>query len=367
MKVFISSVVGGFEHFRRAAAEAVEALGHQVLRSEDFPALSGTPQQACFAAVRDADVVVLLLGERYGSLQDSGLSSTHEEYREARELKPVLVFIENGISPEPAQQGLIGEVEAWATGHLREGFVSPDDLRAKLTRALHEHELALSTGQVDPAEMLERANAMFSRPLGLVANPQLILAVVGGPYQQVLRPVELEDPELARHLQREALFGDFAVLDASHGTEVRIEGTALALSQSESSVKVDQTGSVMVSQLPRRSTSRAMAELPALIEEDIRDAFVRAIRFAGWVLGRIDPTHRLTHVAVVAHLAGAGYMPWRTRAEHQSSPNAGQVSLGGSDPTVTLTPATRHRQALTHDADRIAEDVLALLRRARTS
>jgi hypothetical protein len=200
----------------------------------------------------------------------------------------------------------------------------------------------------------------------MVASPQLILAVVGGPHQQVLRPAELEDPELARTVQREALFGDHAVLDASHGTEVRIEGTALTLRQSEGSVTVDQTGSVMVGQPPRRATPRAVAELPALIEEDIRDALLRGVRFAGWALGRIDPTHRLTHVAVVAHLASAGYMAWRTRAEHQASPNAGQIAMGGQDPTVTLTPATRHRQALTHDADRIAEDLVALLRRTRT-
>jgi len=366
MKVFISSVVGSFEPFRAAAAEAIETLGHRVLRSEDFPALAGTPQQACLAAVREADVVALLLGDRYGPVQESGLSATHEEYQEARESRPVLVFIEDGITPEPNQQRFIDEVEAWATGHVREAFSSPEDLRAKVTRALHEHELALSSGLVDPAEMEERAIAMLPRPSGFGGNPQIILAVVGGPHQQVLRPAELEDPELAKNVQREALFGDHAVLDASHGTEVRIDGTELTLSQGDGFVTVDQTGSVMVGQPPRRAVTRSVAELPALIEEDITDALVRAVRFAGWVLGLIDPSHRFTHVALVAHLASAGYLPWRTRAEHQASPNAGQVAMGSQDPTVTLTPPTKHRQALTHDPDRIAEDLVALLRRTRT-
>ncbi|MEX1133287.1 MAG: DUF4062 domain-containing protein [Acidimicrobiia bacterium] len=365
MKVFISSVVGDFEQFRAAAAEAIEILGHRVLRSEDFPALARTPQQACLAAVRDADVVALLLGDRYGPVQESGLSATHEEYREARELKPVLVFVEEAVSPEPAQQEFIDEVQAWATGHLRRGFATPDDLRATLTRALHEHELALSSGLVDPSEMLERANAMVPRGSGRVGGPQLILAVVGGPLQQVLRPTDLEDPELARNAQREALFGDSAVLDASQGTEVSIDGTSLVLEQTDAVVKVDQTGSVLVGLPPHRATPRTAGELPALIEEDISSGLTRALRFAGWVLERIDSTHRITHVAVVAHLANAGYMPWRTRAEHQASPNAGQVAMGASDPSVTLTPTTRHRQALIHDADRIAEDLVALLRRTR--
>jgi hypothetical protein len=365
MKVFISSVVSGFEPFRTAAAEAIEMLGHQVLRSEDFPALPRTPQQACLAAVREADVVSLLLGDRYGPVQESGLSATHEEYREARETKPVLVFVEDAISPEPAQQEFIDEVQAWATGHVRRAFASPDDLKTTLTRALHEHELALSTGLVDPDEMVERANSMLPRRSGDLGVQQLILAVVGGPLQQVLRPTDLEDPELARNVQREALFGDIAVLDSSQGTEVRIDGTALVLEQRDGVVKVDQTGSVLVGMPAQRVVHRTTAELPALIEEDISNALTRALRFTGWVLEHIDPTHRLTHVAVVAHLANAGYMPWRTREEHQASPHAGQVALGASDPTVTLTPATRHRQALVHDADRIADDLVALLRRTR--
>jgi hypothetical protein len=277
----------------------------------------------------------------------------------------VLVFVEDAIAPESAQQGFIDEVQAWATGHVRRGFVTPDDLRATMTRALHEHELALSSGPVDSDEMLQRANAMLPRRPGGIGKAELILAVVGGPLQQVLRPTELEDSELAREVQREALFGESAVLDAGQGTGVRIEGTALVLEQSTSVVTVDQTGSVLVRVPAQRVVPRTTAELPALIEEDISTALNRALRFTGWVLEHIDPSHRLTHVAVVTQLANASYMPWRTREEHQASPHAGQVSMGVSEPIVTLTPPTRRRQAIVHDADRIAEDLVALLRRTR--
>ncbi len=72
VKVFISSLISGYEPYRAAVAEAVETLGYQVVRAEDFPASPGTPQQACLAAVRDSDLVVLLIGERYGYPQPSG-------------------------------------------------------------------------------------------------------------------------------------------------------------------------------------------------------------------------------------------------------------------------------------------------------
>ena len=114
MRVFISSVITGYEQFRDAVAAAVESLGHEVVRAEDFGALPETPQQACLDGVRGADVVVLLAGARYGAVQASGRSPTDEEYREARESKQVLVFVERVADREPKQEALLAEVQGWA-------------------------------------------------------------------------------------------------------------------------------------------------------------------------------------------------------------------------------------------------------------
>lgn len=102
-----------------------------------------------------------------------------------------------------------------------------------------------------------------------------------------------------------------------------------------------------------------------MIEEDIAAALANAIRFSGWLLDRVDPIRRISDVVVLAHLAGAGYMPWRTRAEHRASLTQATMGAGGDEVTVLLTPARRHRQALTHDVERIAEDLTALLRREK--
>src|SRR5690606_18137845 len=126
-----------------------------------FPASPGTPQQACLAAVRESDVVLLLIGKRYGYVQPSGLSATHEEYQEARERKPVLVFVEHTSEREDRQQAFLQEVEAWSTGHFRASFTTPDELKAVVFRALHEYELATAAGPVDEKEMVHRAVAML--------------------------------------------------------------------------------------------------------------------------------------------------------------------------------------------------------------
>jgi hypothetical protein len=90
---------------------------------------------------------------------------------------------------------------------------------------------------------------------------------------------------------------------------------------------------------------------------------MNAIQFSGWLLDRIDPLHRLTDVVPVVQLAGTGYTPWRTRAEHAASPTSMQMRGNTEAVVATLTPSRRHRQALAHDATRITEDLITLLRR----
>src|SRR5881394_3744465 len=106
MNVFISSLIRDMGPFRAAARRSVEALGHRPLLAEDFGAVAGSPQIVCLTGLRQADVVVLVLGEAYGAKQPSGLSATHEEYREARGKKPVLAFVQRGIHPDADQAEL---------------------------------------------------------------------------------------------------------------------------------------------------------------------------------------------------------------------------------------------------------------------
>jgi Domain of unknown function (DUF4062) len=103
--------------------------------AEDFAASSATPQQACLAGVRWAEAVILLLGGRYGDRQASGISPTHEEYREARERCPVLIFVERGAAYEPDQHEFLREVQGWTTGHYTASFSDADELRDAVTSA----------------------------------------------------------------------------------------------------------------------------------------------------------------------------------------------------------------------------------------
>jgi hypothetical protein len=89
MKIFISSVISGFEDLRAAAALAIRSLGHEPVIAENFDAALVSPRVACLGGVREADLVVLILGKSYGAVQtNSGISATHEEWLEAKNRRP---------------------------------------------------------------------------------------------------------------------------------------------------------------------------------------------------------------------------------------------------------------------------------------
>ena len=110
MKIFISSLITGMEPIRAAAKEAIEQLGHQPVMAEQFIASPNSPQVACLQGLRQSGLVILILGEHYGATQPSGLSATHEEYREARDRCPVIAFVQEGVDRDEDEKQFMTEV-----------------------------------------------------------------------------------------------------------------------------------------------------------------------------------------------------------------------------------------------------------------
>lgn len=364
MKIFLSSVITGYEAFRDAAAAGIATLGHAALRAEDLGASPDSPQSACLAGVRSADVVVLIFGARYGHVQSSGLSATHEEYREARDTRPVIVLIEAATTPEPPQAEFLREVQGWERGHFTAEFRDAGDLRDKVIRALHEYALATESAPLDEDELLERAHRLVPSPRNF-SGSELALVVAGGPRRAVLRPAELEDEQFHRFVTAEALTGEDAVLSPARATDLSLKGDSVQLIQDRgvAAVVVDEQGSLLMVQ-PAIEHDRWRTGIPSIIEEEVVAQLTRALRFSGRVLDHIDEARRLTHVALVVAVRGVGHMPWRTREEQQRSPNSASMSMRGTnDVAVTLSPPVRRRAALLHDTQRLAEDFTVRLRR----
>ncbi|MBK7793782.1 MAG: DUF4062 domain-containing protein [Betaproteobacteria bacterium] len=249
MKIFVSSLISGFEPFREAAKSAIATLRHEAVMAEDFGARPNTPQVACLQAVRSADLVVLLVGARYGYPQgSSALSPTHEEYIEARDTKPILVFVQDEVERESEQVKFLSGVQAWQTGHFREAFKTPEQLKDLVTRAIHDYQLSHSAAPLDVAALVETATSSPShaaeQPL---RSPMLSMAFVGGPFQRVLRPTQLEEPSVAKAMHKQALFGEPGVFDGTKGVDIGINDAALVLAQvGGARIQVDEHGSLVM-------------------------------------------------------------------------------------------------------------------------
>lgn len=360
--MFVSSLISGMEPIRAAARTAVETLRHTPVMAEDFGAQPASPQVACLTGLREADLVLLILGARYGAVQASGLSATHEEYREAKERKPVIAFVQEGVDREPRQAAFVEEVQGWSGGLFRAGFCDAADLQTAVTRALYDYALSTATGPVDDADLTKRAVAALpAAPRSSSSgSPVLRLALVGGPQQQLLRPVEIERPELREALHQSALFGAARIFDPGRGVTPQIVGSSLKLAQERGSqVELDQRGEFRLTLLLERERSAGM---PVLLQEDVQTALDTGLAYAAAVVDRVDPTDRLVRMAVAVRIDGGEYQAWRTRAEHDASPNS--VSLGHSagaehgPETLVMT-----RAALRMNRAHAVEDLLVPLRR----
>ncbi|HEY3267553.1 MAG TPA: DUF4062 domain-containing protein [Armatimonadota bacterium] len=361
MNVFISSLITGFEEFRTAAARGASDLGHSVIRAEDFGASTDSPQQVCLAGIRKADVVLLVLGERYGTKQGSGVSATHEEFNEARESRPVLVFVQKGARFEPEQEAFLTEVRNWGSGRFTDQFANPDELRSAVARALHQHALAMASGQADEAEIRERAAALAPTEAGH-ADPALCLIVAAGPRQQIIRPADLEQKAFIEQVVQQGMFGPTRVLDWACYTQYHVAKHALHIEQDKARLFIDEEGSVRICQAATEDVSRNLTSIPCLIEEHVRETIEREMLFAGWILDYVDPIRRLSDVVMLASLTGAQYLSWQTKAEHAARPTEGTMGSGGDEVLVHLSQPRRHRAALLHDTKRISEDLTVLLR-----
>jgi hypothetical protein len=365
MKVFISSLIIGMETLREAASQAVTTLRHVPIRAENLGAQARSPQVACLSGLRQSDLVLLILRERYGAVQPSGISATHEEYRDAQGRKPVIAFVQQGVTPDPRQEAFLREVQGWESGIFRGEFTTANDLKTEIVRALHDYELATAVGPIDESALRTRSSHLLGTLTRSSGPPIVSVAVVGGPTQQILRPSELEDPSLGDSIHQIALFGATRVLDQTAGVNREIEDAAFVLSQDRTGqrVQLDEKGEILIRTSVEPSSQRRPGAygLPTLIEEDVHRVLAAALALAASVLDKIDATQKLSHLAISVSISGAEHLTWRTQEEQSKSPNSISMAMGQSDraPVQVFKP----RASVRLDIARLVEDLLVPLRR----
>ncbi len=200
-RIFISSVMCGYENFRDAAGDGIRQAGCKAVRAEDFPAATASPRNSCLDGVRSADAVVLLLGQRYGFVGPSGLAVTEEEYEEARKNHtPILVFLEYG-KRDAKQQEFVNKVQGYVDGHWRKVFRNS----ATLTDLVRGAVLAENLGgaRLHEGQARNRIDALFRlRPPEVSDAVWLKTVWVTSRDEEIIDPLDLDDAGFIRKVLR---------------------------------------------------------------------------------------------------------------------------------------------------------------------
>jgi Protein kinase domain/Domain of unknown function (DUF4062)/TIR domain len=100
LRVFLSSTALDLYEHRTAVINAILRMHQFPIDMRYFNAqATGTASSNSIARIAEADVVILLIAWRYGTVQSNGLSITHQEYQEAVRLnKPILAFLADNVT-----------------------------------------------------------------------------------------------------------------------------------------------------------------------------------------------------------------------------------------------------------------------------
>lgn len=148
-KIFVSSTYEDMIPFRKAVLDAITGLEQSPIGMEHFVSSSENSLDVCLSDVRRCNLYVLLVGMRYGSIdEDTGKSFTELEYEEAlRNNIPVLPFVidenECPVLPKFVDDGSNAEkLRAFKkrlnSSHLVSRFKSADDLKQLVIRSVEK-------------------------------------------------------------------------------------------------------------------------------------------------------------------------------------------------------------------------------------
>ena len=267
-KVFVSSVMRGYDAERAAVRTAIESLGLRALMAGTAAPASPDPSKtALLALIDEADAVVLILGARYGFVAEHGLSPTEDEFNHARATgKPVFVFVQEGVEREPDQKAFVERVQGgWAQGAFTGFFSTPAELGMRVVQALSAYREEQRTGDTGPVAV-DRARELLTAQdrRGSSSGPYLrvVLAPAGVP--ALIDAVVLDNGGLAdgaaETVRRHGLVPQSAGIEAEASSRGLVLRSTTSSAFNTTTVIFAADGAVMVeSDVSSEGTMGAMA------------------------------------------------------------------------------------------------------------
>ena len=145
-QVFISSTYSDLQQERSKVMQTIMSLNCIPAGMELFPASNDEQFEFIKRVIDDCDYYVLIVGGRYGSLSEEGISYTEKEfeYAKAKGL-PILAFLHNDLDSiplgksekDPKKREMLNSFrEKVSTGRLIQFWTNPEELAGKVATSL---------------------------------------------------------------------------------------------------------------------------------------------------------------------------------------------------------------------------------------
>lgn len=195
-RVFISSVMQGFEDYRQAAKQGIIAACAEPVMVEDYPSLSVSARTACLDGVASCDIYLVIVGQRGGWTAPSGKLVVEEEYQEARRRRlRVLAFLQN-VELDPEAERFAATLSDYVEGHFRKIFNTLAELQTDVVKALKPLIEHYDNVEVDPTVIQEK----LKTPYEIYGQSVLRFVLASERQEEIIDSVSLEEADLRQLL-----------------------------------------------------------------------------------------------------------------------------------------------------------------------
>ncbi|MCS4155485.1 hypothetical protein GGQ03_002788 [Salinibacter ruber] len=310
-RVFVSSVIDGFQPYREAARKGIKAAGGEpVLVNEDFPSLPKSSRNACLDAVASSDIYLAIIGERAGWRAPSGKLVVEEEFEKAQNRDmPVLLFLVAGDREDEAER-LARRLSDYVEGYFRVEVESPTELQEETERALERLIDKPSDEQPD----MQRVKDATSAPCDLGGRPSLRTVLMPEREEEVIDPMTLESDKFRHRVYRIAHALSVKLLRYKEQKSHSLSQNALVITQRSSSrqrrgkedvrIEIGERGRIIVDASVTEPDQRGMGAGMVIDASKIKGVARRAYAFAEAFFDEIDQHGRyqqFLHNAVLAN------------------------------------------------------------------
>ena len=373
-RVFVSSVMEGFEEYRVAAKAGIINAGGDPVLVEDYPSFSSSPRNACLDGVTSCNIFVIIVGGKGGWIAPSGKLVVEEEYEEAcKQKSQILAFIQK-IERDKEAQRLVEKISDYVDGMFRSTFTTPIEVRTAVEKAVRDIVQHNKNPKVDFTMIEDK----LGNPHKISNEASLRFVLVPERSGELLDLVSLESKKLQQEIFEIGHSPQVEILSYECRKEVEVGIKEIVVLQSDESrgqrnideVRLELTveGAVVIDLNVTGLTSREMYQdsmsSMVILEGDILSRLKKCFAFVKVFFDKKDPFNRYSRMLYNVALSNIGY-----RTLTKESPRGNSCGMGGyGDKVVAAFDCPRlitRRDFLNPEKE--VEAVLVLIRRRMKS